>query len=413
MGAQGGCRKKWQGAKPYTYVHFALEQALAVDPSGTGFVVYQDRLDYKLVCNRFDPVNGWSLLPETVYENPGKFLISDLRAASDDDGNILVVFHRLPDPGQKVCYEVYAIRYEPVTGWSDPLCIGFAYRYTMYSAYAEGLVMDVADSGEAAVIWSDYGKREYGFSHSRIFSARYDPDSGWSPQEQMYEVSPGSVYATGHFLPDISMNDNGDAFASFVDTSNSEGNAQVMVVSSENGGPWSTPAAAAQLNNEIPEAPGKPGIRTDKDGNAMLMYLAREGVFSLASKKGAGWGNPLNVSPRDNSEYSMGFVFGFDMNKQGQAAAVWTEENPSRSIQDMFGSSYNPASDNWNAPVRIEQSLFHPQHVQVKTGPSGVAIAVWHATIPENPPSEPSTLPFVAVCRPDSGWSEQERPNGL
>lgn len=166
---------------------------LAVSENGDAMVLWQgmDAGDWSMWTVRYTSSGGWGA-PEVIEQSGG--LSQAPQLAIDGGGNAFAAWTQSPVVNTS---ELWTNRFVPVTGWGEA------------GSFLDGVgnpQLAMNRVGAAVLAWTTYAPDR------RVFVARFDPASGWSPPETI-DLAEGTP-ARG---PLVAIDDAGNVVAAWED----------------------------------------------------------------------------------------------------------------------------------------------------------------------------------------------------
>ena len=318
------------------------------------------------------PGAGWGT-PVIIDDNsPGD--AGDPQVAADPLGNAMAVW----DQFNGTRLDVWANRYDAVTGWGTP---GLLETNDSGDAYAAQISMSA--SGYAVAAWNQFDGL-----WTNIWANVYSPGTGWGTATLLETDNSNDAWE-----PQVAMDPSGNAIAVWYHW----GTPISSVWSNyyEAGVGWSPPSLVEF--DDTGDA-FEPQVGMDASGNALAIWVYFDGVgYSLASNTfvpGTGWGTPVSVESDSTGDVVTPHVA---VNPAGNAVAVWTWDN--RLWYDVWGNSYDPGTG-WGTETLLEaDDQGDAFDAEVAIDPSGNAVAVWSQST--------DTLMYNVFANrfvPGSGW---------
>jgi hypothetical protein len=170
--------------------------------------------------------------------------------------------------------------------------------------------------------------------------------------------------------------------------------------------PMFTNVAGTKLRYVAAQAPQ---IALDSDGNALAVWVGRDGAIEAAERAAgaASWSAPVPISPTGARPDGVSLV----MNGRGDAVATWAR--PVASVSGPLAVSeaaIRPAGGGWQAPVRLSPpdrlTIPLPGSLAQAIGEQGDAIAIWFGAPPQPVPGQPlrpGGTVLLSALRPAGG----------
>jgi len=324
----------------------------AADGDGNVIAVWVgwDNTSHRARSSRYVPGTGWSA-PESIGPSTIEG-VDDLHVVVHPQGAALALWRQWIAGVARMM----ANRYVPGAGWGSPELIesigGNAFAILQ-------LAMDGA--GGAIAVW-----KQHDGTTSRIWSNRFDTDSGWGSPEAINDPGGAIEY------PSVACDASGNAMAVWRQYN---GAAQTLRARRYTpGSGWGTidvisdPSAGTPLQNVVV---------SDPSGNVLVAWKLSVGtnprVLANRFTPGGGWGTQQFI------ETLSGAVFDFSLNLAGDASgnaiAVWRYYDGTTS--NVRAARY-AAGSGWGAPQDIE-NLTTPTGLELGLGmgTGGEAVAFW------------------------------------
>lgn len=229
----------WEPATPLAPRGSAGPPRLAVDPSGTAIVVWDNKSDV-IYANHYSPGAGWS--PAVPINAPIPYGAWAPVAAASGNGSFMAAWKQ--QEGSPI--RVWANRYDPAAGW------GVAERVGTGDSMVSGRVQIAANGvGNAVAVWEqDTGTR------SAVFANRFVPVPGWELETQIdRNVGPS-------WFPRAAVDPRGNAIVVW------QQNANVTSSKFDVGAGWSDP----ELVETRLGSADWPDVGVDGDGNSIAVW---------------------------------------------------------------------------------------------------------------------------------------------
>lgn len=303
---------------------------LATDDAGNGFVVYEQTGGGAIVniwTNRYTVDQGWGTAE--LLQNGEVTTARSPSVAADPAGNAIATWMQEDqDTGREL---VWAIRYEPATGWGTAEPIDTMPAPTLRVGERTSVRMD--DDGNAIAVWARPSVTMTGGRSEVLWANRYTPGSGWGTAEIIKPDTETRAQAER-----LSVGPNGDAFVVWIQND---------------------PARLCQISPTV-ERPC-------------------EDIWAVRFS-GSAWGPPERID-----DYDDGNKEGPDVavDGSGVAHAVWSQSDPD--FQNIYAIQYTPGSE-WGTPELIEPPNPDPNEdadaatPRVAVNAAGNAFVVWRQT---------------------------------
>ena len=238
----------WEPATPLGPRGSAGPPHVAVDPSGTAIVVWDNKSNV-IYANHYSPGGGWS--PAIPINAPIPYGAWAPAVAASGNGSFVAAWKQ--QEGSPI--RVWANRYDPATGW------GVAERVGTGDSTGFGQVQIVANGvGNAFAVWQqDTGMR------SAVFANRFVPASGWELETQIdRDVGPS-------WFPRAAVDPHGNAIVIW------EQNANITSSRFDFGAGWRDP----ELVETRLAGAGYPDVGVDGRGNSLAVWEQDGGTTSI------------------------------------------------------------------------------------------------------------------------------------
>lgn len=197
-----------------------LYPAIAKNEQGDAIAVWWRRAwwewGYEVVASIYK--NGvWS---EHEVISTGK-LEANPNVTIDRNGNAMVVWEQLPGPYYGGNYEIMVRRYSADNGWSDAIRLN---KNNSAGVHSGEPAISGNENGVVQAVWLEDGvvtaaelqyRSLYGYLWGKsIWTARYDPQTGWSEPTQIAAVDPDHT-SINLSSPTVAINESGKAVAAW------------------------------------------------------------------------------------------------------------------------------------------------------------------------------------------------------
>lgn len=305
----------------------------AIDSNGVGYeawtdgrngfpdILYSDNGNYQFINDNLD---YWQFDPDLVMdENDGQYAIwVDQRNGGSND----IFFSYRPSP------------YDP---WGTNEIVNS--DATPNDQYSPALAVD--SSGNTYAVWVD---RRNDYQEDIYFA--YRPAGGpWQPDELVTTA----VTTTIQYVPDIAVDDSGNAYVVWADGRN--GNRDIyFAYRPAGGGSWTEEQVNDVTNTAWPDSRVSPSIAVDAAGNAVVVWTdERNGldVYSDYRPAGGSWGTDVVVSDDPGTDYQgdPDVTIGAD----GTTYVVWADSRGEESYDNIFFATRPLTATTWSANETI------------------------------------------------------------
>jgi hypothetical protein len=342
----GKKKAKWQTAELIeTNVGNALSPQVAMDSDGNAIATwYQWDGTRYIWANRYVKGTGWQIAERIETDDVADGFYPQV--AMDSYGNAVATWQQ----NDATRNNIWANRYVKDTGWQTPELIE---TDNTGSAFPPQLAMD--SSGNAIATWPQRDGTRY-----NIWANRYVAGTGWQTSELI------ETNAENAGFPQVAMDSNGNAVATWSQNSNIRANRYVA------GTGWQTP----ELIETNAGNASSPQVAMDSDGNAIATWqqsdATRLNIWASRYVAGTGWQIPELVETNaGNAGYPQ-----LAMDLDGNAIATWQQNDGTRN--NIWANRY-VADTGWQTPELIEtDNAGNTGSPQVAMDPNGNAIAIWY-----------------------------------
>lgn len=322
---------------------------IAVAPFGTAHAVwYQfDGVRNNIWSSQFVPLTGWAAAAQ--IENDNVTGMSLPRIAVDSNGNAISVWQQ-SGGGNNILANRFGFGLGG--GWGAHLGIdadpGFA------------SVADVKfdSNGNAIAVWRQTDGVRY-----HVMANRYVVGIGWG-----LAVAVEADNTADALSPRVAVDPAGNAIAVWYKSDGTRTNIWANRYTSLG---WGTPALIETDNAGDARFPE---IGVDSAGNAIVVWQQSNGsynsVWANRYSVATGWGTAVTIE----SQTAYANTPDIAIDRNGNAIAVWTQGNPTRS--NIWMNRYSIATG-WGTESAIETGDFDSSLAKVAIDPSGNALAVW------------------------------------
>jgi PASTA domain len=223
---------------------------------------------------------------------------------------------------------------------------------------ASGPDIALDSAGNAVAVWGRYNGNDF------ILQAAVRPAGGaWGAPQDL------SAPGRDNGGPQVALDSAGNAVVLWTRYGNGS-NGVVQESARPAGGEWGAPENLSAIDEDA----GGPQIALDPAGNAIAVWLRREGINSVvqaaARPAGGAWGAPQDLSA-DGQDADVPQVA---LDQAGEAVAVWERLNGSNFIVQAAARSAGGA---WGLPQNLSATGQHAYDPQIALDPAGNAAAVW------------------------------------
>lgn len=268
-------------------------------------------------------VSGAWTPPETIASETST---TQQTVSANSAGTLFVAYNQYqPDPADSLYhrYNTFARSFDPALGWSAPQSIGNYISEMNGVSYLNPTttpghfmpIISVDQQGKTVALWSEV--RFAGDSY-QITVNSFDPATGWGTPVKISEIQSNSIVSSSLFASDGSAN-----YISFIDWtyySNAPSVSNIFVAKFK-AGSWT----CEKVVDSLPTSAQNSAITTGKDGALLLTWLERDGeVTGLWMKSfhpATGWGpaTRLDKSPSGVGDYKT------VRDSSGKILLMWSE----------------------------------------------------------------------------------------
>jgi len=341
----------------------ASAPALAVDQAGNGIAIWErlEGVTTNIWTNRYDVDDGWGTAGRLQNGE-----VTDARSASlavDPAGNALAVWIQDDvDTGEEF---VWAIRYEPGTGWGTAASIDVSPAPTSIAGTSTDVGMDA--NGNGLAVWS---RPE--FMGDVIWANRYTAGSGWGTAAIIKSDVDTDVRGLR-----LDVAPNGDAFIVWIQNDPARDDTEDIWSARFSGSSWGPPERIDQYDAGDKMAPD---IAIDGDGIAHAVWSQADAdfdnIWANQYTRGSGWGMPQLIEPPNEDSNQDGDARDprVDVNTAGNTFVVWTQ------IWQGWASTWSNRLDpgtGWMTAELIEDLERPAKQPKIAVDESRHAHAVW------------------------------------
>jgi len=362
------------------YTGQADEVAVAVNRHGDAIVVW---IEYSL----FDINNPTPLTTSIWYSRsegdkewskPEQLAGGDVfpifpQVAMDDEGNVVVVWQQTNM--QLDISNIYGKTFTRETGWSDATLIQ---ADDTISSNTPKVAMN--HDGQAAVVWGQIHINDNFYSDIGV--NRYDAKSGWVGGQSIPDTINGSIAKPA-------IDEHADVMVVFQRYNDSTYQDELYAARYTPGHDWE---AVQYLQDGTPDTSiNSFDMAGNDDGETFVIWKQTTysyfgdftyGVHVNHYQPGSGWDVPQLVGMESfNYQDQMHPKIGVD--KQGNAVAVWDQENPDAVIDpyapvpnNIYAFQYTQGNG-WDAGQAIQKTTENSYNAQLSVNGAGEAYAIW------------------------------------
>jgi RHS repeat-associated protein len=315
-------------------------------PNPASYLIWDDARDgnANIYFAKRDPVTGaWSNPQVKVNTDTGTRIQVNPAIALDSTNNAYAVWEDERNGAGKA--DIFSSRRTAAGVWSTPnLKVSDDPGSGGGAVQRNPRIAGTAAGAETAV-WVDLRASQNNIYSSSIAT----PWTAWTVNKKITDNT-----AALKDFPDVAVDAANTAYAVWQDSRS--GNADIYFSSLASGAlNWLTP------NAKISDDPGtaaqtKPRIGVDSAGNLTAAWIdARTSPahVRVARKPAAGsWSASVDITPSPANVQSLAL----SVRPDGAAWAVWGDARAGATNQDIWGARYDPTSDTWSAPVRLDDA---------------------------------------------------------
>ncbi len=373
-------------------------ESIGMDDYGNAMVVWEEPTtnysDPAVYAARYDALSGWE---EAVKVWNASFWCGSTTMAMGPEGDAFALVHADIDADTSA---IYAIPYDPSTGWGEGTVIGesdfaldqaiavdadgnavaiwgalsvlYGAVYSPGDGWSAPETLDTSGSwphvmfdrgGNAMAIWNDFDTDE-------VESKRYDPGTGWEP----------TVVASdpiGGYWVEMDVNDTGHTMAAWFLHNGTSWEMYANFYAPGVG--WGTPDTIGPVAGGWHPFGGF--VAAGANGEFFVAweqadaydYPVNRSAWVMRWEDGVGWEEPtmVNSGLSTNSQLFMAL----SANSAGQAVVTWTDGN--ETTTDVMACMYTPGAG-WGAAEAVgNESAESTWHSQVALAPSGDAVLIY------------------------------------
>ena len=283
----------------------AGDPRIAFDANGNALAVWTQLSSsfYSIWTNRYDATTGWGT--PTLIENDDTAHASSPQVAVNANGDAITVWTQ--SDGTR--YNVWARRYDAVTGWEMAMLI------ESETGFASDPQIALDANGNALAVWEQpIGSRD------NIWANRYDAITGWG--------TPSLIENTdwNAFSPQVAFDANGNAVAVWRQVNGTRYDVWANRYDAATG--WGT---ATLIETDNTWHAGDPQVAFDTNGNALAVWPQSDStnynIWANRYDATTGWGTATLIET-DNAGDAFDPQIAFDAN--GNALAVWRQFDGTR-----------------------------------------------------------------------------------
>ena len=306
----------------------AQHPQVSMDRTGNATVVWfqWNGSRNEIRANRFEPAAGWRGAEILSNETSPDGL--EPWSAMGPRSEALVAWEEWDGS----VYNIAARGNNPTIGWGTAVVLWSTVGWPLYHPRVA-----IDPSGAAQVVWEGWDG-----TGSRIYSARYAPETGWEPSAPL-----GPTGSDAHY-PEIAVDPQGNAIAAWY-----AGGARADVWASRYrpGFGWATPVL---LDTSSAGDAFNPLVAMDAQGNGIVVWQqydgTRWGVWAARYDASAGWLGVTQLDDKAGDAEAPRIA----VSPLGFATAVWSERTSGRSV--IWASRFNPAVG-WSGPETVSEAL--------------------------------------------------------
>lgn len=328
------------------------EVKLAIDREGS--VIAVARAYDGIAIERYVPGRGWG---EYTHFGRGLGRAHDPQVASNSAGNAIAVWAQAPTFGG--IDKIYASRYFPGTGWSDPEIIDDS------SIVVSTPQVAIDEEGNATVVWVQ--------GYSAIYARRHIAGNGW---EALQRLDQNAGYSGSLGDPEIVVDRNGNATVLWSQESNLTGYLYQYIYACRYaiGSGWSQAGRIEDVNGYA----FGPQAVVDNVNNVIVVWHKNLSIYSARYEIGAGWTGASAIGGGTKAVYRPQIA----IDPFGNTTAVWHQYRSSYLgiyVHDIWANRYSVVNG-WGSPELVEMGagLRNAERPQVAMDARGNAIVVWH-----------------------------------
>ena len=339
----------------------ASDVQLAINAHGDAVAVWMQYSDtvagkVNIWANRFSVQSGWQQAQQIQDDNTNAYFP---KVAIDQAGNAIVVWSQ--NDGAHDRTHIYANRFEVSEGWGAGMLIQS--DNTTLASEPE-IAMDAV--GNASVVWTQFDAAAGG-----IWTNRYTAGAGWAVAQSITSDSRART-------PAIAVDNQNGALAAWLlpDSATYQSN----VYASRYTGRWDAPVRV-QRNTA---ATGR-AVQLAIDGAGNGIALWQEQQLDATSGAIIATVHASNYAPRSAWEAAQNIGASAEyaspalaMDNRGNAIAVWSRDNASRSAQDLY-LYRRDTRGNWGAGELVERQADSVVRAHADMNDRGTVAVGWQS----------------------------------
>lgn len=358
--------------------HYSRYQDMAINNNGQAVVtwhmknpvsgyraVYKSELNSGVWTHPVDLNDAVSLPGAVIYHT------APPKVAIGDNGDAVIAWNQYADaPSRRTIF----IAERRSGTWSFPANNDDAIGPSIRNAHPS---MDVAmnASGDTVIAWNQQADD----LQQKIFMSHYKSGSWTHPSNGLDSINPGSCYETEL---DVDIADSGEALIVWTNTEASAPNNRHVLISEYRSGSWMHPADADSYISVAGEDSYQPKLALSSNGeHAVIAWRQSDGsnsqIYKSTYSLGGGWVHPTGVFDRASIPGTDAFEPFPTVNASGKGFLVWRQ--PDASHQQIYRSALN--SGTWTPPGGLFDSISNNTEnsyvPQIKVNDAGKAIVVW------------------------------------
>jgi YD repeat-containing protein len=317
-------------------------------PNPTAFLIWDDQRDGATNSNIYfalrDPVSGAWGANVKVNSDTGTRNQTSPAISVDGANNAYAVWQDDRDgTNNKINTNIYSAKRSASTGtWSTPnLKVN---DDTQSNPVQRSPRIAGTAAGDQTAVWVDFRA-----SQLNIYSSTLAAGAGaWAANKRVTDNTSATVAKD---LPDVAVGPDGTSYAVWQDSRS--GNPDIFFSSLTSGG------GAWDANTKISDDPGSAAqtgarIGVDAQGNLIAAWIdARTSPSHVRVARrpaGGAWSASLEVSPAPANVQSLSL----SVRPDGFAWVAWGDTRAGAANQDIWGARYDPNTNTWSAPIRLD-----------------------------------------------------------
>lgn len=376
----GVIKARWLGSETATQISsssgFAMMPKVAVDAAGNAIVVWmqsENQLNDVWV-NRYVVNSGWGepiKLTTSLTTASGPSGVPSI--AIDSTGNAVIMWNQ-SDESISSHFDVFTSRYSVATGsWSAPAMLSNG------TNCAYGFKVVANGAGKAAVIYNQY-QRSDGIAGngdaSDIWVATGTTSGGFATHVKV-SSSANLIYGQAS----LAVDPDGDFLAAWIQNNNS-GYFDMWVSRRPVGGSWEAPNT---IGNSVTGACYFPEVEFDASGNAFATWVQqsdseeRQYVAARRYTAGGAWSSKTEISENTGNTFDQHLA----VDSSGNATVVWYQIEPSaitvRSARYLQSSGWGTSQLISSMGAPFDGYMVTPAP-RIAVNPSGKSFVIWGKT---------------------------------